>query len=205
MNRLFDYLFGKCKFCKTVTGNKANRAYLGYSCDECKRRFNKEMYQDLLAMEMQKEKEYAEKLSELILEKVNDQPTIHANIEQLAELEHDQWSHWMRYLFSKCFEQKKLGNNYIYNKTGNLIIPEELVKRWKRQMKTEHKDLSEKEKESDRVWAKKVIKLLFVKNIKPICFGKVEPVVCIAFEREDRGCDHCPLEARCKHEVEKQV
>jgi len=60
-------------------------------------------------------------------------------LEKLSDLEHDQWLHWTKYMLKS--------------------ITEENIKRWERQIKTPYKDLSEKEKESDRVWARKVIKL----------------------------------------------
>jgi len=85
-------------------------------------------------------------------------------IEKLADLCHEQWIGWMKYLFSKCEEEKSpddIGASCIVmRRTGKLIIPEEFVNRWKKQMNTNYKDLSEKEKESDRVEAKKFIKLL---------------------------------------------
>ena len=63
-------------------------------------------------------------------------------IEMLAEIEHQQWQHWMKYMIDN-------------------ISNGECVERWKKQMKTDYKDLTEGEKESDRVWARKVTKLLF--------------------------------------------
>ena len=61
-------------------------------------------------------------------------------IEKLADLEHEQWCHW-----TKFFLQWQ--------------TPERRIK-WDIQCKTKYKDLSEKEKESDRVWARKVLELL---------------------------------------------
>ena len=54
--------------------------------------------------------------------------------EQLAALEHDRWSGWMKYMFA------------------NLTLAN--LTRWLRQMETHYSDLSEAEKESDRkeVW-----------------------------------------------------
>ena len=56
-------------------------------------------------------------------------------IEQMAELEHIQWAHWTAYMLDN-------------------LTPEN-VERWKRQIKTPYSELSEKEKESDREWARK--------------------------------------------------
>ena len=61
-------------------------------------------------------------------------------MEDLADIEHKRWAGWQEYLHSKCSRKK----------SGGLTIPDDLVKRWERQIKTPYKDLSEKEKESDR-------------------------------------------------------
>lgn len=76
-------------------------------------------------------------------------------LEKLADLEHKRWSRWQKYLHSQC---KK-------NDDGSLTIPKEKVERWKGQIKTDYKDLSEKEKESDRKEAKKTLQIL--KNHDP--------------------------------------
>jgi len=61
--------------------------------------------------------------------------------EKLAGLEHEQWSHWIKYLLVERHDDKDR-------------------ERWYCQARTDYKDLSKKEKESDRVWADKVIKLI---------------------------------------------
>jgi len=61
--------------------------------------------------------------------------------EKLADLEHEQWSHWIRYLLLERHDDKDR-------------------ERWSCQARTDYKDLSEKEKNSDRVWSEKVIKLV---------------------------------------------
>ncbi len=81
--------------------------------------------------------------------------------EELSKLCHEQWSNWMKYLFSKCKDEW----HPIYRfKTGNLIIPKEFVDRWTRQMNTEYKDLSEEEKESDRKEADKFLTIINMKR-----------------------------------------
>jgi hypothetical protein len=42
---------------------------------------------------------------------------------------------------------------------GDVIIPPDLVKRWKRQVETKYGDLPEEEKESDRAEADKMIRI----------------------------------------------
>lgn len=61
-------------------------------------------------------------------------------LEALAAVEHERWSHWQRYLHSRC----RAGDD------GSLIIPAELVSRWTGQLSTPYAELSEDEKESDR-------------------------------------------------------
>lgn len=60
--------------------------------------------------------------------------------EKLAELEHRQWAHWTRYMLD------------------NLSL--ENIERWKRQLETPYNELPEIEKDSDRVWADKVLEVL---------------------------------------------
>ena len=61
--------------------------------------------------------------------------------EKLADLEHQQWSHWIKYLLVERHDDKDR-------------------ERWYCQARTDYNDLSEKEKNSDRKWADKVIKLI---------------------------------------------
>lgn len=61
-------------------------------------------------------------------------------IERLATIEHERWSHWQRYLHSKCEK----------GEDGSLTIPAEQVYRWEKQMSTPFEELTESEKESDR-------------------------------------------------------
>ena len=72
------------------------------------------------------------------------------NREELAGLIHEQWSGWMEYLFSK-------GD---FNDDGTWTMPAWAVDRWRRQMVTPYEDLSEDEKDSDRIEADRVLALL---------------------------------------------
>lgn len=76
-------------------------------------------------------------------------------IELLAEFEHDRWSRWQKYLFIKC----------IVNDDGTLTIPKELVNRWTRQINTNYKNLSEREKDSDRKESIRIIKCIEKRRI----------------------------------------
>lgn len=70
--------------------------------------------------------------------------------EQLAALAHAQWSGWMVYLFGLSRS----------NGDGTITIPAELVARWQGQIATPYQELSEREKDSDRVEADRVIALI---------------------------------------------
>lgn len=70
--------------------------------------------------------------------------------EQLAEYAHNQWTGWMRYLFSKG----------EFNEDGTWTMPNWAVGRWTRQMNTEYKDLLEEEKDSDRKEAEGMLNIL---------------------------------------------
>ena len=58
-------------------------------------------------------------------------------LDKLAKLEHDQWSHWTRYMLTN-------------------LTPKN-IERWMEQTATAYEDLTEAEKESDRIWARKMI------------------------------------------------
>ena len=63
-------------------------------------------------------------------------------LEILANVQHEIWSHWMKYLFSVSSQ----------NISGSVTIPANLVARWTRQMNTPYAELSEKEKESEKTY-----------------------------------------------------
>ena len=69
--------------------------------------------------------------------------------ERVAELCHDQWSGWMKYLFSKCDTRPN----------GDVIMPKWAVERWTRQLSTQYSKLPDSEKETDRAEADKFIEL----------------------------------------------
>ena len=69
-------------------------------------------------------------------------------VEKLADLEHKQWGHWTQYFLESYNEDNR--------------------KRWNRQAHTAYRNLSEKEKESDRVWARKVLNILKKLNLEVV-------------------------------------
>lgn len=70
--------------------------------------------------------------------------------EKLANLCHEQWSGWVRYMFSKG----------TFNDDGTWTMPAWAVERWKRQMETPYAELSESEQNSDRNEADKFLSVL---------------------------------------------
>jgi hypothetical protein len=69
-----------------------------------------------------------------------------AVIEATAAVMHEAWAHWTQYMMSRCG-------------SGNFEQVQEDVLRWRRQCDTPYSELSEKEKESDREWARKVLEI----------------------------------------------
>jgi len=71
-------------------------------------------------------------------------------VEPLADHVHEVWGRWINYMFGFCIE----------NEDGTLTIPKEKVDRWNRQRGLRYAELSESEKESDRVIAREMIEVL---------------------------------------------
>lgn len=80
--------------------------------------------------------------------------------EQLADLQHQQWSGWMEYLFSKCGKPVDQGTTEQLPSDDDLIIPSWAVERWRRQMVTPYAELTDKEQESDRIEADRILTLI---------------------------------------------
>lgn len=60
-------------------------------------------------------------------------------LDRLAEIEHERWAHWQRFVHDSCHGQED----------GSLIIPAELAQRWERQIATPYSQLTEAERDSD--------------------------------------------------------
>ena len=91
------------------------------------------------ATEAELSKATTKKDSESMSQRVTEN-AIRDLVETLADIEHERWSHWQRYMHGKC---EKQGD-------GSLRIPRELALRWERQSKTPYSELGESERESDR-------------------------------------------------------
>ena len=81
-------------------------------------------------------------------------------IEKGADLEHERWAKWQKYLHSFCIDASGSGIKHC--------IPQNLYNRWKKQIKTNYKDLSEQEKESDRKEVRKYMPFLKEIRIKEL-------------------------------------
>lgn len=71
-------------------------------------------------------------------------------LEETSHEIHEIWTNWMTYLFTES----------IKNEDGTYTIPKDKVKRWMNQMRTPYSQLSEKEKNSDREQAIKILEAL---------------------------------------------
>ncbi|MEN8342596.1 hypothetical protein ABFP02_12775 [Acinetobacter baumannii] len=79
------------------------------------------------------------------------------NLENIAAVVHEVWSHWQKYLHSQCIKQSD----------GSLKIPKDLVSQWNKQINLKYDQLTESEKNSDIEQAFKY-KKIFVKIINEI-------------------------------------
>lgn len=93
-------------------------------------------------------------------------PRIQEDFEDVAAMQHDIWSHWMRWMFTQG----------VLHPDGSWTMPAAKVERWKRQMETDYAQLTEAEKESDREQADKVLGVIWRGLDKP--------------EGSDRPCQH---------------
>ena len=124
-------------------------------------------------------------------------------IEKGADLEHERWSKWQQYLHSKCTPYTINSLNattkqYEEIHTGGLVIPRESVIHWTRQIFTDYKDLSEKEKESDKIEVRKYLPLLkqsFIKYLKDECerLSKHEKVCLDECQLDSTGDCNCGM------------
>lgn len=102
--------------------------------------------------------------------------------EALADMEHERWSGWMRYLFDLC----------EIHADGSVTIPANSANHWRRQIATPYADLSEREKDSDRKEVDKILNLL-------------KPALAEAREegRFERGEELAPECAEALHEAQR--
>ena len=75
-------------------------------------------------------------------------------VDTIADFMHMQWSHWQKHVHSQMIKEN-VGEKWYY-----MTLSEEQHKYWERQMNTPYSELTEKEKDSDREWAIKLLELL---------------------------------------------
>lgn len=80
--------------------------------------------------------------------------------EKLATIEHAQWAHWTRYMLDEI--ARTLGHNTTWTNSAMAELFEGVscVQRWRRQIETDYDELTEKEKDSDREWADRVLHII---------------------------------------------
>jgi hypothetical protein len=61
-------------------------------------------------------------------------------LDELAAIEHERWAHWQSYLHEQGTPLPD----------GSLVLPANLIARWKRQLSSPYASLSDDERESDR-------------------------------------------------------
>lgn len=89
-------------------------------------------------------------------------------LDVIAAQEHDQWAHWMKYMFS-CGK---------FNDDGSWTMPPDKVERWKRQCDTSYTSLSGKEQESDKEMAEKPINAIKSKMLEIVkSFGASQELI----------------------------
>ena len=76
-------------------------------------------------------------------------------IEKLAEIEHTRWADWQRWVHTKFIEYKD-----VKNPKEVVCLEREWVNRWDNQIQTNYKDLSEKERDSDRKQVKRYLPII---------------------------------------------
>ena len=91
--------------------------------------------------------------------------------EQLADIQHAIWAHWMKYLFRVSHR----------NYDGSVTIPLDKVERWKRQMTTAYTELSDSEQDSYRKQADKVLFAI----VQPVLADELAAKLAAAYQEND--------------------
>lgn len=105
--------------------------------------------------------------------------------EKLAALEHQQWAHWTGHMLEVLHPLLNLGCRFDRLLTLETLHDLDAVdralaaqRRWLRQVNTPYADLSEKEKDSDREWADKVLEI--TGTASPLDGAYAERAQCVA-------------------------
>ena len=89
----------------------------------------------------------------------NIQKNIEEFVEKGADLEHSRWSKWQKYMHGFCIEQTITPPETANMSYQAMTFPKRLFDRWQKQINTKYKNLTEKEKDSDREQVKDYIPL----------------------------------------------
>lgn len=94
--------------------------------------------------------------------------------EQMADLEHERWSKWQKYMHSKILPSEH---------DAIMQIGTEFIERWERQIATPYSELSEKEKESDRIEVRKYYP--FIDQIIDLAIAERDKEIVEMIEKEN--------------------
>lgn len=109
---------------------------------------------------------YDEDENEIYTEGVCESPPPKAEQrEQLADLEHQQWAHWTKYMLDTLTIEIGAALHGVlapddYKQAIEAITGVNCLSRWLRQTTTPYAELTEKEKDSDREWADKALAII---------------------------------------------
>ena len=84
---------------------------------------------------------------------MSERETALALRERLAELAHEQWVGWMRYVWRRC-EHRPSPDGPL------MVVPSAWARRWERQMDTPYAKLSQREQDSDRHEADRMLAVM---------------------------------------------
>lgn len=102
-------------------------------------------------------------------------------VEQLADIEHQRWADWQKYVHSKL--ETSENKNY-------LRLENTWIERWEKQISTPYNELTEKEKESDREQVRRywhIIEQLITSSQAPLLkeIEELKEKLEIRFDRQD--------------------
>jgi len=81
--------------------------------------------------------------------------------ERLAELEHEQWALWTKYMLDSLEPLLDLNRISFYDTSWREFdVAKFKLAGWQRQIATPYAELTEREKDSDREWADRVLAIV---------------------------------------------
>jgi hypothetical protein len=123
---------------------------------------------------------------------MNIEKHIEEFVEKGADIEHQRWVHWQKYMHSKMAY-----NEAVNPDTGHTeafyVLKADLYERWERQIDTEYVELSEAEKESDREQVRAYTDLL------------TATLTAVAEEAKREERKECARQILCQHDIDGEV